>query len=528
MIKDDKNIVAKDFLFCYNDFIRVFLGYFDKYKKESFMKRKLCLLLALLMMLSVAATFASCVKSEGDPSATTVTTLPQGGDAGNGGVDLFADLPTGNYEGYTFQFLNNASNFAITTIVPEDTADSLDAAIFARNAVVKEKLNVDIVDQRVSYAEVSSTVRSLTSSNDFEFDAVYNEVYFQTSLAQIGAYLPVSDLTDDINFDKPWWFAEVMDNIAIDDNGFEMFTDIQLMYYDSICGMVFNHQDFIDNKITFPYDMVRAGDWTIEEMEKIMKATYQKPGEVHGAVNSVADFVITMLVASDFSLVLQDDDEVLKIFDDETRFVEIYTTIKDVFYASNGYDKMNFITVDGGSQAAASMNVTGKASANFGNGTATFFSGPIGDIRRFRSCEFDYGLIPHPKYDGDQDQYISMVMKYAASLAIPSTTSDVERTSVILENLAAYSYDLVRREYYEVIVQGRMVRDNDSIEMIDIIFGHNDIGATKIELDTMYNLGLTGEIRKSISDCVAEIMVNIDGVSGTVESNIETMIEAYK
>ena len=121
-----------------------------------------------------------------------------------------------------------------------------------------------------------------------------------------------------------------------------------------------------------------------------------------------------------------------------------------------------------------------------------------------------------------------MVIKYAASLAVPSTSPDVERTAVILENIAAYSYDLVRHEYYDVIVQGRMVRDNDSIEMIDIIFGHSDIGATRIELDMMYNLGLVGEIRKSISDCVAEIMVNIDGISGTVESNMEELIEAYK
>ena len=484
----------------------------------------------MLMLLSAMTVLASCDKSNVDPSVTTVTTIPQGGDD-NGGdvkVDYFADLPTGNYDGYTFQFLNNISNFAITTIVPENTADSLDAAMFARNALVKELLNIDIVDHRVSYGEVSSTMRSLTSSNDFEFDAVYNEVYFQTSLAQLGAYLPIYDLTGTINLDKPWWFADVMDDIAIDENGFELFSDIHMMYYDSICGMVFNHQDLIDNKIAFPYDMVKSGDWTIAEMEKIMKATYQKPGEVHCAVNAVADFVVALMVSADFPLVLQDDDEVLRIFDDETRFVEIYTTIKDVFYASNGYEKMNYISVDSASSAATSMAPTGVTAPHFGTGTATFFSGPIGDIRRFRSSEFDYGIIPIPKYESDQDKYISMVMKYAASLAVPSTSPDVERTAVILENIAAYSYDLVRHEYYDVIVQGRMVRDNDSIEMIDIIFGHSDIGATRIELDMMYNLGLVGEIRKSISDCVAEIMVNIDGISGTVESNMETLIEAYK
>ena len=42
----------------------------------------------------------------------------------------------------------------------------------------------------------------------------------------------------------------------------------------------------------------------------------------------------------------------------------------------------------------------------------SYVSGPIGDIRRFRSSEFDYGIIPIPKYESDQDKYISMVIKY--------------------------------------------------------------------------------------------------------------------
>ncbi|MBO5845625.1 MAG: hypothetical protein J6Q77_03160, partial [Clostridia bacterium] len=84
------------------------------------MKRKLCFALAVLMILSAAAVFTSCNNSANDPAATTVTTLPSG--AGNGGgvieKDLFEDLPSGSYEGYNFQFLNNTSNYAITTIVP--------------------------------------------------------------------------------------------------------------------------------------------------------------------------------------------------------------------------------------------------------------------------------------------------------------------------------------------------------------------------------------------------------------------------
>ena len=494
------------------------------------MKRKLCLILAVLMLLSSVALLSSCKDNKGDPAATTVTTAPQGD--GDDMLALFEDVPSGSYDGYEFQFLNGTSNYAITTIVPEETTETVDAAIFARNSFVKEKLNINIIEVLLNYDVVKSTMASLTSSNDFEYDAVYNSVYLQTALAQGGTYLAVDDVDSYLNFNKPWWFKDAMDSVAIDDKCFEIFGDLHLMYYDSIWGMVFNQQDFTDNKQTFPYDLVRSGDWTLAEMEKIMKATYQKPGTDHYAVVGHKDLISAMIVASGFELVVQDDEDLLKIFDDESRFVDIYTAIMNVFFTSNGPQKMNMICADYASMAYKSgifQQIKDEGFQKwFTMGKGTFMGGTIGDLRQVRGSEFSYGIIPLPKIDDDQDQYVSMVVNYASSLGIPATTPNIEQTCVILENLAAYSYKLVRYEYYDVVVQGRTVRDNDSIEMLDIIFGHTELGKTRIEIDMLYSLGLMDEIRKSMSDAVAEIMVNIDGATSGVEGKIETLIESYK
>lgn len=134
------------------------------------MKRKLCLILAVLMLLSSVAFLSSCKDNKGDPAATTVTTAPQGD--GDDMLALFEDVPSGSYDGYEFQFLNGTSNYAITTIVPEETTETVDAAIFARNSFVKEKLNINIIEVLLNYDVVKSTMASLTSSNDFEYDAV--------------------------------------------------------------------------------------------------------------------------------------------------------------------------------------------------------------------------------------------------------------------------------------------------------------------------------------------------------------------
>ena len=493
------------------------------------MKRKICLILAVLMLLSTVALLSSCKGNGDDTANTTVTTVPtSGGD----GIDtkLFEDLPTGSYEGYSFKFLNNISNYAITTIVPESTTDTVDAAIFARNSFVKEKLNIELEDIVMGYAAVKSTIASLTSSNDFEYDAVYNEGYLQLSLVQSGAYLPTEDLEDYLNFEKPWWFTDAMDSISVDGKSFAIFSDIQLMYYDSIWGMTFNHQDLIDNKQTFPYDLVRSGDWTLAEMEKILKATYQKPGSEHYGMVSHKDFISAMVASCDFELVSQDEDDILVIFEDESHFVEIYTDVMNLFFASNGPEKMNWIVPDYSSVAYTSGKFTSEEGfqRKFILGKSTFMAGTIGDIRQVRESEFAYGVLPFPKYNDDQEQYVSYIYQAAASLGVPANHPNLEQACVILENLAAYSYKLVRYEYYEVVVQGRTVRDNDSIEMLDIIFGHDEKGRTTFEIDTMYQLGLSNELRRSMSDAVTEVMVNLGSTTGAVAGEIEKIIEAYK
>ena len=499
------------------------------------MKRKICLLLAMLMILSVAVGLSACKKDDQGGVSTTVTTLPTSGD-GDAPVDLYADLPTGNYGGYEFNILNNyPGGDNITTMAPEgDTKDTVLAAVFSRNSVVKEKLGIEIKEQPMNHGSIKSTMTSLTSSGDFEYDIVFNETYDQTALAQLGTYLSTYDYTDSINLDKPWWFTDSMESIAIDGTNYELYGDFHLQYYNMIWGLAFNQQDFFDNKIPFPYDMVRAGDWTIDEMEKIIKVTAAAMGDKHYGVASHKGFITAMIAASDFALVTQDDDDVLKVFDNSTRFEAIYTKIMNAFFASNGDGKLNFIWPDGASEANKSGNF--KDGASFVKGEATFMGEVVEAIIKVREATFNYGILPLPKYSTDQETYVSFISRVSSSCGIPTTTLNgdnggiaaLDRTCVIIENLSAHSYKMVKPEYYDIVVQGRTVRDTDSMEMLDIMFGNSDKGKAVFEIDYMYTLGLSDEIRKCMCDNITAILVSLDGVMGTVESNIETMIEAYK
>ena len=487
------------------------------------------------MIMTAAFSLTSC-KKDGEGEETTVATTVGGGGEGGGEDDasLYEDLPTGNYGGYNFKFLNNESNYANTTIVPTDMSDSVSSAMYNRNAHVKQLLNINLEEVTMGYNEAAEEMRKITGSQDFVYDVCYNELWMQTPLAQSGAYYSVEEYEQYLNFEKPWWFADAMDSIRIDGRGFELFGDLQLMYYDSIWGMTFNQKILSDNKQDFPYDLVREGKWTIDELKEIIAATAEATSENWGML-SHKDFISAMICASDFVLVEQDEDEVLVKFENTETFTNIYKKIMDIFFTSNGEtEKVNYVIADYASEAykadfthvAAKEQEWGFAEL-FAAGKGSFMAGTIGDIQMVRKAEFNYGIVPFPKYTTDQPQYVSWVYRSAASLGIPSTNADLERTCTVLENLAAYSYKLVKIEYYDVVVQTRTVRDNDSIEMLDIIFGHDEKGTTRFEIDTVYKTGISEVIRKEMSDRSTNIMSAFNNFT-EINGKINKVIEDYK
>ncbi len=503
------------------------------------MKRRICLLLALLMVLTAAFGLSSC-KKDGEGEETTVSTTGGGAAGAPGTKDdptLYEDLPTGDYGGYEFKFLNNESGYANTTIVPTVTTDNLNQAMYNRNAFVKETLKINIKEVTLGYQEAYDEMYQLASTGTFEYDASYNEVVFQTPLAQSGAYYSVEEYEEYLNFDKPWWFTDAMDSIRIDGRGFELFGDLQLMYYDSIWGMAFNQQILGDNHQEYPYDLVRSGDWTIDELKDIIAATATPETENWGML-SHKDFISAMICASDFVLVSQDEDEVLVKFDNTEIFSQVYEKIREAFFTSNGEEeKVNYIIADYKSEAynadfthAAAKEKDWEFQKMFTEGKGSFMAGTIGDIQMVRAAEFQYGIVPFPKYSAeDQSQYVNWIYRGAASCGIPAASNpdDLQRTCTVLENLAAYSYKLVKSEYYEVVVQTRTVRDNDSIEMLDIIFGHNELGTTRFEIDTVFEIGISDAIRKEMSDNSTAIMSELGNFS-EINAKIAEVIEDYK
>lgn len=109
----------------------------------------------------------------------------------------------------------------------------------------------------------------------------------------------------------------------------------------------------------------------------------------------------------------------------------------------------------------------------FSDGHGLFFWSRMDEVTTLRSMETDFGILPTPKYDEAQEEYISFVSQHITGLmSIPNTASDLARTGVILEALAAESYYTLTPAYYDVTLKSKASRDDESAEMLDIIFSN--------------------------------------------------------
>lgn len=116
-------------------------------------------------------------------------------------------------------------------------------------------------------------------------------------------------------------------------------------------------------------------------------------------------------------------------------------------------------------------------------------------IRRFRDMESDYVIYPMPKYEEDQETYVSFINPWVnAFIAIPLVQDDLEKTGFITEVLEYLSVQNVRPAVYDVTLKGKALNNEDSMAMLDLIFS-----TTYLDYNANFKFGgVLNEVNRAI------------------------------
>ena len=428
--------------------------------------RLMCLALALLMML---ACFAACGGNGDD------TTLPQAsGEEDESGRNSVKDtVPTDlDFKGdaVTFFVRNDDDMWRNEMDVEKTTNDTLFDAIYYRNATVEERLGVEIkqIGQSGTYSVSNAwnaTLRNavLTKSNDYDAAAIYAST--GSALAVEGLYYNVLDIPY-ITLDQPWWNQTIRDELTLFDTLYYLGGDIAVTETANGMTMFYNKDLFTELYQTQNidlYQVVDEGKWTIDYMNELVAGAWIdensdgiiSDGDTVGFKNNAttggnggADAWIPAMGIKLTTII--DDYPVLTFYDEHT--VEAFEKVKTLHLNNPG----SFCTAD-------------APNTKFTVGNQLFNMARLNSGSDFRDMQDDYGVLPMPKFDEEQEDYYTTFDNTASLVVVLSTCTETEKVGATLELMAAEAYKQVTPAYFEICLQGKYSDAPEDAAMYDRI-----------------------------------------------------------
>lgn len=463
-------------------------------------KRILCLILALVMLLSM---LVACKKDEeetGGEGEDTTTTVDENGQRFDENGYLMDDLPEDlDYGGKQITFLVwQESSWDKWELDPLSLPTPLDREVYRRNMQTESRLNVKLNFKQTTgynktmdeYMTEAETIHQLADGSVHGY-ACYSQVASRLMLKGMSTDLLSTEYFD---AEKPWWAPQLIQNGTTHGRLYYATGDIAPSYLASGFVMYFNKtmaSDYLGEAlssygVSSLYELVDKGQWTIDVMMEFAQAAtlddgskdvedrlgYVAAGTCMDAFYQAAGMTV-LDVAADGTYIMSDDIGSAKT---HTLLQELSTFILS---PAAGY-KYNADEVD-----------WTKA---FKEGHALFesreFSYAINTLKTIDGLTF--GVLPMPKYDAtNQENYYSTnAFTFTLyNLARCLDPADYDMVSAVMECLASEGYRRSADALFEVMLKSQTSDTADDFRMWDIIKQSVIIDAGRLHSDRLNDFG---------------------------------------
>ncbi|MCR5682407.1 MAG: hypothetical protein K6G29_08155 [Clostridiales bacterium] len=471
--------------------------------------RVLCLLLAAVLVLSSV----SCAKNDTGDTPDPNTAAVAQSDAQNAVPDAepaeteppkpLAYLGEHDFEGRTYTVLvsgmDNSEWRQNNIDADAENPEIINSSRFNRNIEVEDTLNVTLasIEQFGNGGIVMGELKAAVKADD----EIYNSVQLCcTDAAKItleGYFVDLMTLPG-LSLSEPWWDARSVEDMTIRGQLYHAVNAVCIASYNATFAILFNKELAADYQLESPYQDVLDGKWTYDALSGMMTGVSTDldgngkmddhdlfglclwVDAITGAVNSGLEYCAQ--VGEDGLLALTlDTERVQDIVDKFISFAADPAITADYIY--KGYSSYDL----------------------FAGNHALFYMQEINRITAFRDMESDFGVLPMPKFNEEQPVYRSCVAENdGVLLSVPIVISDAEFTGIVLDALACLSERYVMPAYYEITLQRKAARDEESGQMLDIIFS-----TRAYDLGWIYQVGA---LKNSMKDIVQGASPNISAL----------------
>jgi hypothetical protein len=435
------------------------------------MKRVVSLVLLLVLILGP---LAACAKPDGEEQAA-----PSGSGEISAGTELGTpvpeetedrrqtipdDLPDVKFDGRTF-CIATEERARFEPAAEELTGDITNDAIYNRNLAVSERFGVKL--DTLTVEDAPNAAMKAVSSGTHDFDVV-SLINYQSGGAIVkGVFhnwydVPCVDLT------KPWWSNLIVQNSTINGKAFTITGDLAVTALTFTIAMFFN-QKVCENWGYSPdtlYGMVYEGEWTVDRLTSLVDEIYtdnngngvKDVDDTYGLGTNPIDAVDVWISALGQPVSGRDEEGFMTITLVDEKMVTVLEKMIALLHQSPGcciaypglwaereYLKSNLVAF-----------------------SPLSFSECFGSLR---DMEDPYGILPMPKFDENQEMYLTTLIDEVSMFGVMKTvlSSDLEFVGIVLTALNAESYRKVYPAYYDVALKNKYSEDPDTARMIDLV-----------------------------------------------------------
>lgn len=425
-------------------------------------KRITALLLASLLAAGTISLF-SCDKKDEEKKNPDVA--PVNDENTVDGATLVLPEIDGGGETFDVFIGYSVANYDFKT-PEEESGNTITDIMYQRNHEVMKKFNVEFTtkDGLSQNNEASPIIRSLIQSGDDTYEVFINVQHVGIPLIYEDLFVEWNENMPHANLENPWWYQNVLRDLNYGD---KIFVAAGAYNYHCLRGagvLAFNKTMMDELELEYPYEMVKNGTWTVDKLieynKKALKdlngdGMLKKEDDRYGLAGWLYEMTPALFVGMGGQPVTKDDNKMPVLNLNDERTFNVIDKMLEVFADGNGAFR-------NGETYAMTGNM-------FREGRLMFHDTNLDQLTSLRDMEDDFGAVPFPKLDEDQENYASRIVNYSSLTYIPVTNQKLELTSAILEHMAYLSYRDLIPAFYDVILTVKTNRDYETEEMVDIV-----------------------------------------------------------
>ena len=371
------------------------------------------------------------------------------------------EIPEANYDGYTVKILTLPmynEHFKLNT---EQNGDSLDDAGYMRNLALSELINVSV--EVIEADQPANVLKKSVMAGDNAYDYVFPHASDGVAAMVINKLLLDWNTLDQVDFSKPWWNQMMTESLGIGKHLFYASGDI-VMAWQGMQATLFNKEmvnDYIPG--TDLYQVTFDGKWTVDYLTAAVKGVSydfdgdgaMKGGDFYGLQDNGG---MSFQYGADIRVTNPDENGWPVLSLNTERMAEMVEKYSKLMWSGE-------VWLDSYSNASYPTSTYRDMIVEARCFMSTLDIGGL--YSNLREIEYEFGVLPVPKFDEIQDNY--RVFCGAGLIGIPIDIADPVRAAVIMEAMAYYSYQYIRPAFFDIVLENKAVRDENSYKVIRLM-----------------------------------------------------------